>query len=916
MLSFTASNVKRPAQITLIAIAFLAQAGTALAQNAQSFMNMFGGMMAAAMVQQARQQWAAMPASEASCFQAGLAQHNVSVDRLIRAGITPTDPRLASIRAVCEQFKTHQLRHNVECPIETQKGEYQSWCDEAYVRTDQQGNHIKVSLGEVAASAFSGEGITTELLERPDAQSRRLQMMAAGAPAGRVPVPNFNCNKAHTSTELAICGSYELSELDSDYGRLFDEANAIDHRGSVRREARVLYRRSTACEGEQDCIKQTSVAGIDFMANFLRKRGQHVTTFLDRQREEAHQKAAAAQAQKVAQETAQKVEEDKRARLEKAANVAKSLIDDASAFLKFDPTNPNTLTVAEAIAAANAAIGTADPEQIEKTSSALSQALHNDSRFAAFVQKSAEQRADEISRHLHDAIKLARQQRSFMTRYIAENPTSATAAAFISKVKELDGEIASPILDQLRATTDDVNALLIKNNLRNQFFASSAADLQVASAQGTPNLSLATTEKNRFLMTGDLQDVVFMFNSSPKAPHVARNLRGDVIFDKSTASVCFFQKTFDAALVQRARTTLARYDLKTVSFHQACGSDTLLANDIIVVRRGDFLRQSPSYASALAKKIELGDFKQLTTFTQKMAEAEDQSSKARRQQLEADIESGASDGFGVIFLVKNTSQTICAAVSSQIRGHQALLLNAISKLANRMGARPSVEITPIETAFDLSQHNKCGMIYASATDLRKLLSALKKQAIDYSVEDIWFKSDEVAKAESNAETTQSQADEQEADRVRKADDKRKLAAQRAADLAATKSARQAALRLEYGKIAASSSAAISDDVKRFVDGGGNDEKVAQTYPNFAAWYQDLLKDHWELMTMNSNVADYGTIVWKGRKLVAGITAISFRLRNRTLGEYKSACFEFGHVIDNEFHIFRDPYEGPARIGLR
>ena len=59
-------------------------------------------------------------------------------------------------------------------------------------------------------------------------------------------------------------------------------------------------------------------------------------------------------------------------------------------------------------------------------------------------------------------------------------------------------------------------------------------------AREPPSPTLPITEKNRFLIEGDLADVVALYNAGAKAPHVALNLRGEFVFADDRANVCLF----------------------------------------------------------------------------------------------------------------------------------------------------------------------------------------------------------------------------------------------------------------------------------------------------------------------------------------------------------------------------------------
>lgn len=65
-------------------------------------------------------------------------------------------------------------------------------------------------------------------------------------------------------------------------------------------------------------------------------------------------------------------------------------------------------------------------------------------------------------------------------------------------------------------------------------------------------------------------------------------------------------------------------------------------------------------------------------------------------------------------------------------------------------------------------------------------------------------------------------------------------------------------------------------------------------------------DHWEIMTTDSDVQDYGTSDFKGRPLDTVFASVTIRFKNAILGEYKDACFVFGRIADPEFNMMREP----------
>ena len=70
------------------------------AQNA-NVMNVFGGLMRAAIVEQARAQWRKISTPELACMEEQLQQRGLSSSSLAERGVFPMDGSIAGIRAMC-----------------------------------------------------------------------------------------------------------------------------------------------------------------------------------------------------------------------------------------------------------------------------------------------------------------------------------------------------------------------------------------------------------------------------------------------------------------------------------------------------------------------------------------------------------------------------------------------------------------------------------------------------------------------------------------------------------------------------------------------------------------------------------------------------------------------------------------------
>ncbi len=900
----------------------VALVGAAFAQDANGIVNMFGGIIGAALVEQNRAEWRRLSPDDRACIAAGVQREGGSIQQLIASGVSPNDERVGSIRQTCAAVASRTLKLNVECSINTPQGTFTSRCDEDFSEGDG-GASTRVSRADALKAAFSEGAVHTSLYERHDAIARRQQMMSAGVTSGQVSVPNFDCAKARLPTEIAICGSAVLSKLDAEYGDLFRRQGGGKQDPAVVKQVTKQFNERNACGPSEDCIRRNMEASVEYMGRTLRRRGEDVVTSVEQARKVAQAEAAQAAAERRQAADAERREADRRKRLVSGTAATKDFVEQASDFLKYDPRNPRMLTIAEAIASANAALSNGDLDQVEAAQATLAQAFRDDPTFAKYLAARAEQKSRESARLMGDAVKLAEQQKRFLVSYIAQNPTSAAAASSIGLVRRIEAILPHPDLRQLREATAAVDAALRQYGLQDNFLLSMNAvdDKPHADADGgTPaNLDIVTTDHNRFLLDGSLGDLVLMYTAAPSAPHVVRNLRGDLVFGQGIATTCIYEKDAGAAVRDRIQLALAKYPIKQLLIEAApCGFNGAPSVDIVAVERGVFLKQAPAYAAGLLKEVETGHVKPLLSVTDAQAESAIQSVETKRKQLEADIDHDALDGFAIVSLPAVQSGPICGALKADVGAHEAILGRIADPAVGRLRARLALNANSPDDVFADVQRSRCGAVYASAADLKLLLDAFRREKIAYQLfpEPVLNKQLETERASIASGKAQDERDALE--RRRQADEQRRLEALRNGDAAGTRAARQAALREKYGKIAAASAALIANEVKDFVIAGGVMKPgdigvdVPFEFPALSAWYVEQLKDRWELQSVDSALDDYGAAAWKGRALEAALATVRIRLKNKVLGDYRDACFEVGRLVDHEFGVTRDPVDAACR----
>jgi hypothetical protein len=659
------------------------------------------------------------------------------------------------------------------------------------------------------------------------------------------------------------------------------------------------------------------------------------------QQAEADRKAKAEQEARAAAEAQLRAE-----RLVRSVSAAKQAIADASGFVKSNRDDPQLMDHLGRIAELNAALSASDPEVVESKTSALTTSVSADPAYAAYRAQRAAEHQREVARYLGDAVLTLKSQRSFLVGAVAQDPTSPQATKFLSLAKQADQVLAAPDLDRAQTVMGTIEGAIRDAGLRDAYASASAAAKQVAVAEAVPpqtapslpsapasptpqapaaqasagsstpavqaaapaqQASLPLTERDRFLLEGGRDDVVLLVNTSAKAPHAYRDLKGDIVFDRDQADVCLFGRGADGDLPDVVRSALAGYKLKQMSLPQVpCDADKLAGYDVVATRRGLFLRQEMPLALQLVGAVENGTLKQLATVTPAALQATQAAEAVAAQAVAEDVARGTRPGFGLLIVAEGTPG-LCVVAPQDAEAHQRLIAGHLDVLASAMGAEPAMAPTTPDGAFVSAKRGKCGGVYASAADLKVVADGLQRDGTKYRFSSLWFAPETIESASEAIKAERAAAEKQTAERQRKQVEDARIAAMRAADEAATLSARQAASRQQYGAAATAAAARISTEVNAFTDAPDDQTLPAvHKYPGFAALFRDDLGDRWEKMSENAELADYGVADWKGRSLETVFSRVKIRLRNRILGDYKDRCYVFGQIDDVEFNMPREP----------
>ena len=419
----------------------------------------------------------------------------------------------------------------------------------------------------------------------------------------------------------------------------------------------------------------------------------------------------------------EKVEADHAARLETAITAARTQLKDAEAFIQGHPKSPDVLvTYVKAMRALSDAVNTSNPEIIERKIIELSAAFGHDPDYQRYLADRGEAKKKQSAQFLGDALLRGEQQHAFLLNYIAKNPLSAAAPALGDLAQQIAPLLKRSDLAPLQAMVDKIDLAIREADIEDDFVASQkdqpkAAAPLIANAptpSPTPTSDasqLPITERNKFLIEGDLADVEILYNASASAPHIALNLRGEYVFADNQASVCLFGENPDGFAVSVKKTLSDAIPSKSVeiAITGTCDTTNLASYDIVATQRGAFLRSSKSAALALIKAIENDDYRRFVTIgaatVGKVADGE----RAKIEQIKANVSDGAPDGYGIV-LLKTGSPNLCVAVTDKMNSHRELLLRASDKIALDMQSGVVLKSATIDDAFIGFQKRQCGAI--------------------------------------------------------------------------------------------------------------------------------------------------------------------------------------------------------------
>ena len=595
---------------------------------------------------------------------------------------------------------------------------------------------------------------------------------------------------------------------------------------------------------------------------------------------------------------------------------ARAFLADAKQFIEQQSNVQSISEIAGEAARLQIALNAFDEVTAQQSMQRLQGLINSIKGFKEFEQQRQAVRKREEMQRLAEAKALGEKNIFFVDTYMKTHLGDAKTASLLNLKERINNALKANSIDDVSNANSSLTSYVEQIGLEADYkeivvaFLKAPASVKVPGANTLAN-RLGLSDLTKRLVEGPLEDIILLYNISSTAPHVWRNVRGDVVFENDTASMCFAQKAPDILMVRFAEHLLRDKDVRSLSTTAApCDLSAGTANvDIIAFQRGELLKQREEYLLQLAKLVDGSAFREFQVTTDYAGAI------AKRQafslQIEGEVERSAREGYGVITVTD--SPVVCVVISGSAdvtTGLKELLNRNRDIIAPRLSSDWQFSETSTDLAFYGLQRQQCGYVAASASELIRIMSALRREPqMKYSFAPVWWESKDVAQAAFDVKDKTNQEEKKKEQIEQAKRDEEALNNERARKKETEKTEIEKRLRAQNGVRARGLMNEIGDSVRDLAEKRRTDTNKA--FPNYSKWLNYRFDEGWETFNVKSDVLDFGTVKWQNRTLDAVLVKTIVQQKNRVLGKYEDTCFVFGLVDDVEFQMNREQFGEPC-----
>jgi hypothetical protein len=238
-----------------------------------------------------------------------------------------------------------------------------------------------------------------------------------------------------------------------------------------------------------------------------------------------------------------------------------------------------------------------------------------------------------------------------------------------------------------------------------------------------------------------------MFNESGRAKNAIRNLDGNVIFEGKNAKVCGGYKfTIGDDILDHMQVSLNRAGMGNTPIYKSypvCSEASKNDADLVVVERKSLLNLSSDKIGAFFDGVNSIPLSHVFSFNYTEHQAMMEQRNADSQKNKENISSGKKDGFGLLSLSGSGNAVCTTEKSIRVVEEVLLRLKKNSPIALKSLPTEGFITESINEIFIHSKKKKCGFIFSDVNSLKKLVNAMERDRISFSVHHEWITSESI-----------------------------------------------------------------------------------------------------------------------------------------------------------------------------
>lgn len=589
------------------------------------------------------------------------------------------------------------------------------------------------------------------------------------------------------------------------------------------------------------------------------------------------------------------------------------LLNSIAAFTNSKRAFGNGIEVARAVVRLRQLEGADDVTQIEQAILNMEELLKDDSTYQRYAadQKTAREVAHVNARAI--AAAELRRTEAFIADFVGGNVLHAAVNDLLKLQETIATAQKSGLDDALFHAQGVITAEIDRLKLRTTLGAFVYSDAPRETAVEQAINGLAITDANRALLEGNPRDVFILGNYSPTAPHLVVNLVGDTTFEDGTADLCWIGPAKrQIPLGEHVKPVLKARGAERISGAGICTSRNTMKQDVLVVQRGALLTSDLLEAKTIISEYEKGTLKTIEVVAwSQVGETADLDAQTTMT-IKAEILSGVRQGFGFVGF-ENDDKTLCAVVDEDDAPVHKDVFSTLGATFERH-VPPSLKLTvaSLDRAFTSIQRNECRTVYAEAADLARLLIGLEKIDKSTVVLPVWVSVEEVAEARAFAASAQQEKDRHFAQRQQELEAAKRARLEKERDSEVVRKKREGEMRSRYSQEARAAHNDVSQLAKAFLNHDREArDRFGEMFSETSRWYAQMSSNGWSIDAFQDELVDYGTVVWKDRRLEFVIIEANVTTKNAVRGEYDTTCVLLGYMLDHEFETRRDALEKPC-----